>query len=166
MLLFNCLIDQSLLVLWWGSLDILLSCSLTPRTVVRSLASFGRSPWSYHPWSWALCQLLERFPWRCSIFLPYFSSLRHFCACLSFWPSMFQFWYNCYCSLRVWAGGPLVTWSSPRCPLWSNSLVHSKNNSYFVIIGPIRYVDLTCIFDLFFPLYVVSKIGISNIRYF
>ena len=44
-----------------------------------------------------------------------------------------------------------MTWSSPRCPLLSYFLVHSKNNSYFVVIWPIRDVELTCIFEMFFP---------------
>ena len=42
------------------------------------------------------------------------------------------------------------TWSSPRCPLRSHSLLHSKNNSYSVGIGPIRDVELTWIFWSFF----------------
>ena len=58
------------------------------------------------------------------------------------------------------------TWSSPRCPFLYHSLVHSKNNSYFVGIGPICDVDLTCIFlTCFFPFYVVSKIGLSTITH-
>ena len=61
---------------------------------------------------------------------------------------------------------PVMMWSSPRCPLQYHSLVHSENNSYFLGIGPIHYVDLTCIFRLFFPFYVVPKIGLSTITYF
>ena len=54
--------------------------------------------------------------------------------------------------------------SSPRCPLRSHYLVHSENNSYFLGIGPIRDVDLTCIFrPLFFHLYGLSKIFLSTI---
>ena len=43
------------------------------------------------------------------------------------------------------------TGSSPRCPLWYHSLVYSKNNCYFVRIGPIHDIDLTCTFRPFFP---------------
>ena len=39
-----------------------------------------------------------------------------------------------------------VLWSSPRYLLRYHSLVHSKNNSYFVGIAPICDVELTCIF--------------------
>ena len=42
-------------------------------------------------------------------------------------------------------------WSSPRCPLRSHYLVHSKNNSFIVGIGPICDVELTCIFRPVFP---------------
>ena len=38
------------------------------------------------------------------------------------------------------------TWSIPRCPLRYHYLVHSENNSYFVLIAPIRDVELTYIF--------------------
>ena len=44
----------------------------------------------------------------------------------------------------------LGTGSSRRFPLQYHYLVHSKNNSYFVGIGPIRDIELICIFDLFF----------------
>ena len=40
----------------------------------------------------------------------------------------------------------ILTWSIPRRPLRSHSLVHSENNYYFLGIGPIRDVELTCIF--------------------
>ena len=36
------------------------------------------------------------------------------------------------------------------CPLRYHSLVHSENNSYFVGIGPIRDIELTCIFQPIF----------------
>ena len=39
-----------------------------------------------------------------------------------------------------------MMWYSPNRPLRSHSLVHSENNSYFVVIGPIRDVELTYIF--------------------
>ena len=42
------------------------------------------------------------------------------------------------------------TGSSPRCPIWFHYLVNSKNNSYFVGIGPICDIELTCIFWLVF----------------
>ena len=38
------------------------------------------------------------------------------------------------------------TWSTPRCPLRSHYLVHRKKNSYFLGIGPILDVELTCMF--------------------
>ena len=38
------------------------------------------------------------------------------------------------------------TGSRPRFPLRSHSLVHSENNSYFLEIGPIRDIELICIF--------------------
>ena len=60
-----------------------------------------------------------------------------------------------------------MTWSIRRFPLQYHSLVHSKNNSYFLGIGPIRDIRFTCIFrPICFPLCVVSKIGLSTIRYF
>ena len=43
------------------------------------------------------------------------------------------------------------TWSSPRCPLQSHSLLYCKKKSYFFGIGLIPYVDLTCIFRPIFP---------------
>ena len=56
-----------------------------------------------------------------------------------------------------------MTWSSRRPPPQYNSIVHSKTNFYFLGIGPICYVDLTCIFrPVSPPLYVVSKIGLIN----
>ena len=63
--------------------------------------------------------------------------------------------FLCKCGLRK-----LMTWSSPRCPLRNYYVVHSNNNFYFVGIGPILYVELTCIFSL----YIVSKIGLITIR--
>ena len=60
----------------------------------------------------------------------------------------------------------VITWYSPRCPLRYHSLVHRKNNPYFVEIWPICDKYLTYIFDLFLPLYVVPKIGLSTIRLF
>ena len=43
-------------------------------------------------------------------------------------------------------------------------LCYIAKKSYFVVIGPIRNVDITCIFRPVFPFVVVSKIGISTIR--
>ena len=57
----------------------------------------------------------------------------------------------------------LNTGSSPICILRYHSLIHIKNNSYFVGIGPIRDIELICIFELFFPLCIVSNIGLSTI---
>ena len=45
-----------------------------------------------------------------------------------------------------------MTVSIPRCPLRSHSMVHRENNSYFVGIGTIRYVERTCIFQPISPL--------------
>ena len=45
-----------------------------------------------------------------------------------------------------------MTWSRPRFNLRYNSLVHSKNNDYFVGMGPIRDIELTCIFRPVSPL--------------
>ena len=61
---------------------------------------------------------------------------------------------------------PIWTWSSPRHPLRSHYLVHNekillcrnRTNSW---CRAHIYIS-TC----FFPLYVVSKIGLINIRYF
>ena len=39
-----------------------------------------------------------------------------------------------------------VTWSIPICPLRSHSMIHSKNNSYFVRIWPIFDIELICLF--------------------
>ena len=39
-----------------------------------------------------------------------------------------------------------MTWSSPRFPLCSHSMVHSKNNSYFVGIKPLLEQDLIKLF--------------------
>ena len=39
-----------------------------------------------------------------------------------------------------------MTWSRPSFPLWYHYLVHSENNSYFVVIVPICDVEHTCIF--------------------
>ena len=50
-----------------------------------------------------------------------------------------------------------MTGSSPRCPLWSHYLVHIKNNSYFLGIGPIRDIDLICIYR---PFYFLCKLDI------
>ena len=48
-----------------------------------------------------------------------------------------------------------------------HSLVHSENNSYFVGIGPIFDVEITCIFrPVFLPLYILLNIGISTITLF
>ena len=43
-------------------------------------------------------------------------------------------------------GSIYTTGSSPRCPLWSHSLVHTKINPYFVGIGTICDAELTCKF--------------------
>ena len=46
----------------------------------------------------------------------------------------------------------LMPGSSPTFPLRSHSLVHSKNNSHFVGIGPICDIESTCIFCPIFSL--------------
>ena len=50
-------------------------------------------------------------------------------------------------SIPLWIG--LLTGSSPICPLQYYFLVHIKNNSYFVGIGPIHDIDLIFFFGLF-----------------
>ena len=58
-------------------------------------------------------------------------------------------------------------WYIPRCLLRSNSLVHSKTNSYFVGIPSIRDIELKLFFlTCFPPLHVVSNIGVITIRKF
>ena len=58
----------------------------------------------------------------------------------------------------------LVTGSSPRRPLRSHYLVHGEKNSYFVRMGPIRDVELSCKYlTIFPPMCIVSKIGLSTI---
>ena len=52
-----------------------------------------------------------------------------------------QVWY-----ILVYTVSIHMVWSSPRCLLQSHYMVHSENNSYFVWIGPIRDLELTCIF--------------------
>ena len=47
---------------------------------------------------------------------------------------------------------PPLTCYRLRCPLWYHYLVHSKNNSFFVGIGPILDKELTCIFRPVFSL--------------
>ena len=46
----------------------------------------------------------------------------------------------------------VITGSSSRCPLWYNYLVHSENNSYFVVIGSICNIELIYIFRPVSPL--------------
>ena len=60
-----------------------------------------------------------------------------------------------------------MTWSIPRRPSLSHSLVNIENNSHFVVIRPIRDVDSQMYISTYFPpLYVVLKIGLITIRSF
>ena len=45
-----------------------------------------------------------------------------------------------------------MMWYSPRCTLRSHYLVHIKNNSYFVGMGPICDIEFKCIFRPVFSL--------------
>ena len=66
------LIGQYILVYWQVALYIHLSCSFPPRTTISTLVSFGNYPFSSCPWSWALRQLMARFPWNYSGFPTFF----------------------------------------------------------------------------------------------
>ena len=54
-------------------------------------------------------------------------------------------WKNIGCIVSDSTFG-MGTGSRPIYPLRSHSLVHRENNSYFVGIGPIRDVELSCKF--------------------
>ena len=54
-------------------------CIFPPHTVIRSLTSFGNSPWISTFWSQALRQLPERFSWSCLGFLTLFFILAFLC---------------------------------------------------------------------------------------
>ena len=46
----------------------------------------------------------------------------------------------------------LSTGSIPKYPPQYNSMVHSENNLYFLEIGPISDIELTCVFRPVSPL--------------
>ena len=81
-----------------------------------------------------------------------------------FKPSKSATWGK-YQSHNSYSESTYVTWSSPICLIWYHYWVHSKKKTYFLEIGPIRYVKLTCIFLPFLSLYVVSKIGLGTIYF-
>ena len=114
-ILVNYLIVKLPPVSWLGALYLPLSCCLPTRTTIWTLENFGSIPYSSHPWSRALHQPLTRFPWRCLILLALFYFLWHLCVCPPYWPSLSWSWFDCWCFLRAWACGTLV---SPRPFSW------------------------------------------------
>ena len=57
-------------------------------------------------------------------------------------------WYFQYHFVKIKTSS--MTWSIPRCPPQSHFQVYCKNNSYFVGVGLICDVELTCAFWPFF----------------
>ena len=88
-------------------------------------------------WIWLLICLIQHWPYFQHIFLKD-----------SFFFKYLKFHYV------VKNGNMHLTGSSPRCPPRSNYLVHSKNNSYFIVIGPIRDIDNI---RILIPVYFVCK---------
>ena len=58
----------------------------------------------------------------------------------------------------------ITTGSTPRCSFLYHYLVHRKNNSYFIGIGPIFDIESYVFLDLFLFLYVILNKGIITIR--